>query len=472
MIGRSMLTRRELLRTGTLAAAGAALAACGATPAPAATATTAPAAEGEATAAPAEAVATSAPPATEGAVTIRWLDWSDQDEVNNAAIKSFTEKHPNVTVNFEPIGDQWGDKQLTQMVSGNAPDVLTGNDETSYKWAEKGQLLDMNPLVERDITAEQIADFFEYQWTGLVYPDAGIRMGLPYYVWTHQYYYNMDAFDEAGLAYPKAGWKIEDLDMILAKLTTKDASGKVTRWGGLDTAAFSTFRINLWLHIFGGDMVDANDWTQCVISSKESKEAIEWHWHRIWDTNTLIQMTQLGTLANLDPFGTGKVAIQGEGNGVESMLFDNPPKFKWACVAPPVGPAGKPIGIGALDNWSVWRGSKDPEMAWEFAKSLALGDEFQLGFAARWASPPNRKSLLPKFKDAVKTKYAVATDEQIDPQIELFNSGAMQLNRQFKQHKASLELITPALEKILQVGDGKVDILDSVCEQVTALNRA
>ncbi|MGQ9553664.1 MAG: extracellular solute-binding protein [Anaerolineae bacterium] len=456
------LSRRRFLSTMTLAisygAATAALSAC--QPAPTA-ATQAPAAE---------ATATTAPPVTEGEVVIRWLDWSDQDDIINAAIARLKEIHPNVTVNFEPIGDQWGDKQLTQMVSGNAPDVLTGNDETSYKWAERDQLLDLNPLVERDITAEQIADFFEYQWNGLIYPGNKIRMGIPYYTWVYQYYFNMDAFDEAALQYPKAGWTLDDYSLALEKLTLKDDSGNITRWGGRD-GSYDPFRFALWAHIFGGNLVNPKDWTECVVSSDETKQAFEWHRKRLFDDNTLIQQAQFGQLSLVDTLATGKVAILGEGNGNEGVLLNNPPAFRWACVAPPVGPTGKEEGIGTVDNWGIWKGTKAPEVAWDLVKIVALEDEFQKGFSAIWVATPNRKSLLPAFKESVKAKYPDATDEQIDPQLDLLNSGNVKIGEQFKKHKASTELLVPAMEKILFVGDAGVEILDAVCEEITALNR-
>ena len=463
----SRSSRRAFLMSSAVGFAGALLAACGATPAPTATTAT----EAEATQAPAaEATATSAPAATEGKVEIRWLDWSDQDDIINAAIERLKETHPNVTVNFEAIdGSNWGDKQLTQMVSGNPPDLLIGNDETSYKWAEKKQLLDLNPLVERDLTAEQIADFFEYQWNGLVYPGDQTRMGLPYYTWVYQYYYNMDAFDEAGLDYPKAGWTLDDYSAALEKLVKKEGD-TITRWGGLD-ACYDPFRFALWAHIFGGNLVNPTDWTECAVSSDETKAAFEWHRERLWDTNTIIQQTQAGQLSVIDALATQKVAILGEGNGNEGMFLANPPAFKWACVAPPVGPTGKAEGIGTVDNWGIWAGTKAAGVVWDLAKIVALEDAFQEAFSAMWVATPNRKSILPKFKDAVKAKYPDATDGQIDPQLEMLNSGAVRIGEQFKKHKASTEILIPAMQKILQVGDGGVDILDAICEEITALNR-
>jgi multiple sugar transport system substrate-binding protein len=462
-------SRRAFLMSSAVGVAGAMLAACGATPTAAPAATTAT--EAEATTAPAAvATATSAPASTESKIEIRWLDWSDQDDIINAAIDRLKEKYPNVTVNFEAIGDQWGDKQLTQMVSGNAPDLLTGNDETSYKWAEKKQLLDLNPLVERDLTAEQIADFFEYQWNGLIYPADQTRMGIPYYTWVYQYYYSIDAYDEAGVDYPKAGWTLDDYSANLEKLVVKDSSGKITRWGGMD-GSYDPFRFALWAHIFGGNLVNPKDWTECVANSDETKAAFEWHRERLWDTNTLIQTQQAGQYANLDLLATEKIAMQGEGNGAEGTLFSNPPKIKWACVAPPVGPTGKAEGIGTVDNWGIWAGTKAQDVVWDLLKIVSLENGFQEGFSALWVATPNRKSVLPTFKEAVKAKYPDATDEQIDPQLELLGSGSVRIGEQFKQHKASTEILIPVMEKILRVGDGSVDLLDDAAKQITDLNR-
>ncbi|MHB0878804.1 MAG: ABC transporter substrate-binding protein [Anaerolineae bacterium] len=463
----SRSSRRAFLASSAAGVAGAFLAACGATPAPAATT----ASETQATQAPAAvATATTAPPATEGNIEIRWLDWSDQDDIINAAIARLKETHPNVTVNFVAIGDQWGEKQLTQMVSGNAPDLLTGNDETSYKWAEKGQLLDLNPLVERDLTAEQIADFFEYQWNGLIYPGDQTRMGLPYYTWVYQYYYNADALGEAGLDVPVAGWTLDDYSTYLEKLVVKDASGKITRWGGMD-GSYDAFRFAIWAHIFGGNIVNPKDWTECVANSDATKAAFEWHRERLWDTNTLIQTQQAGQYANLDLLATGKIAMQGEGNGAEGTFFTNPPSIKWGCVAPPVGPTGVAQGIGTVDNWGVWKGTKAPDVVWDLLKIVSLEDEFEKGFSTIWVATPNRKSLLPGFKESVQAKYPDATDEQIDPQLDLLNSGSVTIGEQFKKHKASTEILIPVMEKILRVGDGSVDLLDAAAAEITALNR-
>jgi len=460
------LSRRDFIRLSALAAAGAALASCGPQPAT----QTAPQ-PGEATPEPA-ATTQSAPPPDE--VEIRWLDWSDQDDIVNATIATFKERYPHVTVNFEPIGDAWGEKQLAQMVSGTAPDILTSFDETSYLWAEKEQLLDLNPLVDADLSPEQVNDFFNYHWVGLVHPESGIRMGLPAYAWFYQWYYNKEAFDEAGLAYPDENWTVDDYDTALEKLTKRDADGNVVRWGGIE-ACYDKFRIQLWLRTFGGHMVDPEDWTHCVLASEESQAALEWHRHRIWDTNTLAQVFQVvgeGSTLGLDPLATGKAAIMGQGSGDIAALFQNPPGFEWGVTIPPIGPTGERAGMGTIDNWGIWKGTKSPDIAWEFLKLLAVEDAFVIAATAWWGTAPNRKSLLPQFKQIILDQYpGVALDEHLDPQIQQLSADYIRVGEQFKRNKESSELITPVLEKIFVVGDSPVSIVEAVAEEVTAINQ-
>jgi multiple sugar transport system substrate-binding protein len=456
------LSRRDFLRISALTAAGVALGACGGgeeATEPAAAEATQPAAQA------------TAPPPEE--VTLRWLDWSDQDDIVNAAIDTFREKHPNVTINFEAIGDNWGDKQLSQMVAGTAPDVLTGNDGTSYTWAERGQLLDLNPYVEVDLSDAQIDDFFPYQWNGLIHPETGIRMGLPYYPWFYVWYYNKDAFDEAGLDYPGEDWTVEDYSDALDALTQKDADGKVTRWGGMEACQDNAFRFQVWLHLFGANMVDPEDRTHCVLDTEQAQAAFEWHRHRLWDTNTLAQSLQMPEeiSSGLAPFATGKVAIMGQGAGDIATLLGSPPGFVWSVSIPPIGPTGKRAGIGTIDNWGIWSGSKSPDMAWAFTMQLALEDDFQLGFSELWGVPPNRKSLLPKFIDSTIAQYPETKPEQLQPQVAYLESDYLAIGEQFARHKESRDIIQAAMGKILVVGDTPASYLVEVAEEVTAANR-
>ena len=136
-------SRRHFIRLSTMAAAGM-LTACGA-------ATVAPAA-GAPTAAPtAETAATTAPAAVASTVEIRWADWPDMVGTKEA-MEQFQQDNPGATVVFEPFGDNFDQKLMAQCVAGTAPDIMSIYGSMFFAFAEKGQLLDLRPLIETNMT--------------------------------------------------------------------------------------------------------------------------------------------------------------------------------------------------------------------------------------------------------------------------------------------------------------------------------
>ena len=71
------------------------------------------------------------------------------------------------------------------MVGGNAPDVFESWSDNVTQFADRGQVLDVEPLAKRDYTADDLKDFFAWQWRDFVIPTAQgqrIRFGVPKYV--------------------------------------------------------------------------------------------------------------------------------------------------------------------------------------------------------------------------------------------------------------------------------------------------
>src|SRR3546814_481533 len=86
------------------------------------------------------------------AVTLRYVLWdTNQQPAYREVADTFTEANPNITIEIEQLGwdDYWTSLQ-TGMVSGDVPDVFT-NDLSRYpELAGRNQLVDLQPLVERD----------------------------------------------------------------------------------------------------------------------------------------------------------------------------------------------------------------------------------------------------------------------------------------------------------------------------------
>ena len=167
------LSRREMLKTMAIGAAGVALAACTtqattaptsttAPVAPAATNTTAPAAPTNTTA-PAAPTATTAPAAK--AVSITWLQapiWrfdvdnttvlgAGSDAKGKDIVKRFQADNPNITVQMQLVPwDQWGTKISTMFASGQMSNVIYG--QLNVARATAGVFAPLDQYLTSDIT--------------------------------------------------------------------------------------------------------------------------------------------------------------------------------------------------------------------------------------------------------------------------------------------------------------------------------
>ena len=225
------------------------------------------------------------------------------------------------------------------MVAGTAPDIIAAWSAVFRRWADRGQLMDLQPLVDRDFTAEQVADYHKFQWDGLVTRETKIRYALPYYVNIAMLYYSKPAFDEAGVEYPTKDWTRDDYTEALANLTTKE-NDQVVRWGGYIPMNYG--RIQPTIHSFGGWVANPDDWTECLLGETEAQAALEWIRARMWDDNSLAQPMQYGSVgeatgSSTGAWAAGKLASAEDGLGWITA-YVNESEFAWDLAHLPQGP--------------------------------------------------------------------------------------------------------------------------------------
>lgn len=444
------LSRRDFLRFTVVTTGGLLATACAAA---------VPAAQPEAGA------AGQAAPAGEKPV-VRWQDWPDWEPVMDQMMALFASNLPDIQVEFEPLGEDFEDKTLTMMVAGTAPDVMTGWGPIFRKWAEKGQLMDLQPLVDLTYSADQIKDFHPWQWNGMVAPDTRIRFAMPYYVNVVMLLYNTDAFDESGTAYPDAEMDHSGYAEML-KAMTKQEGDRVSRWGGF-IQAWDYDRFQFHVQAFGGHIVNPDDWTECWLDRPEAQDALEWIRARMWDDKSITQPLQIETRSEAQMWPSGMVATQEGGMGNLAQYANNA-KFNWALTHLPKGPARRAT-IGTTDGWAIYKGTQQPDASWELMKFLT-GDLFQNFMIDAWGGIPNRLSVLPSWKDKAIASFPVLENANLDAVLEALQEGYPMLTEEFKNQSESQTLIIAALEKVFQVGDTPVSYFGDVAQQVTQVNR-
>jgi len=454
MTQKGNISRRSFLRWGTAAGAGALLAAC---------APSTPATE-----APAEPAATAVPPTAAPAaekVTLRWQDWSDWEPDLDKAMAIFESAMPNVTIEFEPLSDGFEDKTLTMMIAGTAPDVMTGWGPVFMKWAEKGQLLDLQPMVDVTYSEDDVADFNIWQWNAMVYPETGIRFGMPYYVNVVFMLYDVEAFDEAGVAYPTKDMDHDGYTDMLLQLTKKEGD-KVVRWGGYIPLWFD--RLHCHIQAFGGHVVNPDDWTECWLGKPEAQEALEWLRARMWDDHSLLQPVESEDRGTTGMWPTRLIATMEGGMG-NLASYAQEAEFKWNLMHLPKGPARRAT-LGTSDGWAAWKGTEHPDEVWEFLTVLT-GDDLQKLISLAWGSIPARKSLLPDWKTQVLKGFPVLESVDLDVALEALNEGYPLDSEVFKKQAESGVVIEAALQKVFSVGDTPVSYFIDVAQEVTDINQ-
>lgn len=457
------LSRREFLRGTALGSAGLVLAACVPTTAPAPGAAV-PAEEGaEAEAPPMEAV------------TVRFMSRAGAANLptyEEVLSTDFKEEHPNIDVSIEPAPDQWEEKLLAQMVAGTAVDIFQAWGNIFYNWTERDLLLDVQPFVDVDMTPEEVADFNDFQWEGLVM--RGIRVGLPKYINLMTVTINKDLFDQYGVEYPPEDGEWDHTDYAeMAQQLTQAArdEGEENRWGGW-YPAWNWDRFWYRIDMFGGSVVDEKYGLVCTLDSPESQEALQWCYDMIFTNNWFAQPSQVENQWFRAAMTPGFVCMAESGTYPQNTDRELEPAFRWDMRHVPKGPTGLRKVLGTTDAWSITKQTQHPDESWKVLKFLA-GPVFQTkAVVGQEGIIPVRKSLIGDFIDTVRQIRPTLEEVRLETITEILDWGYAEDTFWFKHQNAAAEIIRPALEKVFIVGDVGPEYFIEIAEQVTEAQQA
>lgn len=486
------ISRRRFLIASAGAAGVALLAACGSSststtapttgagataaattvPTTAAAVTTAPGASAAATSAPATTGTTAqAAPARKIGGSVRYLlraGSPDEVKTTQSFLDANFTKQTDIKVSVEPTDANADEKLTAAMIGGTAQDVFDTWLGNITQYADRNQVLDLNPYVQRDFKDADIKDFFAWQWKDFVLP-SGIRFGMPKYVNTIFVYYNLDMFDKAGLKPIDDTWTHDMYADAAKKLTTGSTTGL---W-------FPSYGTDRWWYkvaSWGGSIVDPNDSAHATFDAEPALAALEWVRKGTWDDkfiaqkNNLIGAGQRAFDAVPAAFASGRLAMVEDGfyPFVQAKAVNK--KFRWAYAPVPKGPTGRKT-LGTADGFAVWKGSKSQDAAWELVKYLS-GKEYQLYLTQTTGYLPCRYSALDDWKKVCVAKYPELADANLDVGRQAMEQGYPANAPLFKKDNEAQQIITPALEKLFVVGGTPVTYMKDVAQQVTAKMRS
>jgi multiple sugar transport system substrate-binding protein len=390
-----------------------------------------------ATPAPTEAPAQPAQPTQAPAaelVTIKYSLWqANQQPAYQKCADNFMAQNPNIKIEISQLNwaDYWTNLQAS-FTAGTAPDVFTDHLAYYPTFASKGQVMDIQPLVDRDqvdlnVYLPGLADLWVRD---------GKRYGLPKDWDTIAVVYNKDMLDKAGVTVDEVNsmtWNPADggtFQQIIAKLTL-DKNGKngldpafdkdnIVQYGFTffsDTGNGTAYGQQQWSYLVEGNgarYVDKLYGTQYYYDDPKFAEAIDWVARMMNDTHYAVPYTDIKSLGGSSLFQAGKVAMISDGSWMIDFYAQD--TFPTGFALLPTGPAGRKSMFNGLTD-GIWTGTTHPEEAWKWVKYLASPEcantvgEFGVVF-------PAQQSAVDKALAADKAKgldVSAFTTEASDP---------------------------------------------------------
>jgi len=384
-----------------------------------------PATEAPATQAP---VATDVPaatdaPATEAPVTtartrVRWFvglgAGSDEGTFagQQAVVDEFNASQDAIELVLEIVdNDSAYDVLATQIAAGNAPDIV-GPVGIRGRDSFKGAWLDLQPLI--DSTNYDLSDYDPAMVEFYQVKEEG-QLGIPFAIYPSFVIYNLDLFDEAGLAYPPAehgapyidaegNSRPWDMDTLreLGMLLTVDANGNDATSPDFDPENIVQFGWqNQWTDprgigtFFGAGSIVADDGKTVQIPAAW-EAAWEWTYNGWWE-DYFIPNGPYGGADFLQSgggtFGSGNLAmVHIHMWYVAPWALDVP--FEWQFAATP-SYNGTITAKMHADTFGIPRGSKNHEAAFEVLSYLLSSETSMSTGVCPHASPCRTTTLTP-----------------------------------------------------------------------------
>ena len=294
---------------------------------------------------------------------------------------AFTEKHPDITVNFVVLPDAVLRQNITQdvAVGGGRYDVVTlGPYEVQAGWAKNGWLAPLTPMFEAlpdDAKAAYDLEDVIPTILGALTVD-GTVYGLPFYGESSFTMYRKDLFEEAGLTMPeKPTW--DDIRSFACKLNDPSkgvygiAMKGIPDYGQL--APFITF-----MHSYGAKWFDM-DWKP-QFTSPEFKKAFTAYTDLVKECGAP-GATSIGFNEALTLMSQGKAAIWVDSTVGAGFLADASQSNVVGKIGYALAPTeGSSNGSAWLYTWGlgIVSSSKNQDEAFEFIRWATSKDYAEL----------------------------------------------------------------------------------------------
>jgi len=389
-LGKSRLSRRELLRGFVGLGAVSVLAGCTGLPVPAQNNAQPVAADQEE-----QAETQQQAPSGEVANIAYWTFWADRwGEFQREIVEEYNKSQSEVQV--EMLIAPWGElntKLLTAISAGTPPDFTIIGRSDAIEYAVRGGILPLDDHISAEPRIN-LDDWFEVAITEVQWK--GQTFALPFESGTYAAWLNSALFEEVGLdpSTPPTIWA--EVDAAAEKLTLGDANSGYERLGFYPWNS----RTDILGWLAGGEWYDEEN-QKITAVTPENIAAFEWikQYADKYGGEAIERFTSGlgGGDTEDDPFLRGRVAISFKGSWSMSAKYEYAPDLPFVIWPLPYREGASNASINQGSACVLPKGSPNPEAAFKFLTFMAIdGIAMWVPKAADMVSRKDQTEIFPE----------------------------------------------------------------------------
>jgi multiple sugar transport system substrate-binding protein len=311
------------------------------------------------------------------------------------------------------------DADFTKAVAaGTPPDVfISSSPDSVAKFCQNKTVADMNPyLAAAGIDVAKTFPAGDYQYMRY----QGEQCALPLLTDAFGLYYNKAMFQAAGIATPPT--TLDELRADAEKLTIRNADGSIKQWGFVPAEAYN---VNNTLYegvLTGSSFYDGNGKSTLASDSNWGK-LLTWAqgmnaYYGQDRVKKFVAQYQPHSDDASNPFTSGKVAMEVDGEWHIGELADNAPTLDYGIVPVPKLAGGKASpGAGETAGTVMYLPTKathQQEAAFTIA-NMATDTDFLTELATTMSNVPSTFASLAAWKNAGDPHWATMVAVNKDP---------------------------------------------------------
>lgn len=295
-------------------------------------------------------------------------------------VAEFNRAQPAIRVTYEPVPGQYYPKMLTMLVSKTAPDVFYLDILYFEPFLSKGVLRPLNDFLAKSTTRQE--DFLPSLMQA--FKDGEQVYGIPKDFNTFGWFYNKQAFREADVPFPDAGWDLQEFRRAARRLTTEDKE----RHGF--ALMIDPDRFLILTRMFGGSLFDRAG--RCTIDQPPAIEAARLYSDLKLADHAAITPNEIGSSWTGDAFGRGSAAMAFEGGWLIPYLQESFPELDYGVSELPRGPRGRSNFLFTV-AYVIPQSSRHAEASWKLIEYLTSEEaQARITFAL-----PSRKAVSERY---------------------------------------------------------------------------